>query len=180
LNQGRRRVGRVVAAGLVLTLLRSSPGAHAAPAPSPPAGSFAGTWSAAGRRQQVGTESGGAAAIVEVSGAVVLTSGEGLSRGFRGEAIGFDDGQGLSVGRCLWTDEKGDRLFSRLQGESVQTGRRFVGTITGGTGRYADLVGEYSFTWQYVVAAGAGDDAGAIQGRAVGLEGRIYRGGNAR
>jgi hypothetical protein len=134
---------------------------------------FSGTWSAAGRRQVVEVEGGGVAVVVEISGAVVLTSGEGLSRGFRGEAIGFDDGQGLSVGRSVWTDENGDRLFSRFRGESLQTGRRIAGTITGGTGRYAGAAGEYAFTWQYVVAAPEGD--GVIQGRAVSLEGRLRR-----
>jgi hypothetical protein len=141
------------------------------PGPADAGGAFAGTWSASGRRQTLAIEGGGAAAVVEISGAVVLTSGEGLSRGFRGEAIGFDDGQGLSVGRCIWTDEHGDRLFSRLAGEPLQAGKRFAGTITGGTGRYAGLRGEYSFTWQYVVPA----EEGGIQGRAVGLTGRLRR-----
>ncbi len=134
---------------------------------------FEGTWSASGRRQTLATEAGGMAAIVEVSGAISLATGEGLSRGFRGEVIGFDDGQGLSAGRSVWTDERGDKLFSRIKGESMQTGKRFVGAITGGTGRYAGLEGEYSFTWQYVVSAGDG----VIQGRAVGLVGRVRRAG---
>jgi hypothetical protein len=121
-------------------------------------------------------EGEGVAAVVDVSGAVVLSSGEGLSRGFRGEAVGFDDGQGSSVGRCVWTDEAGDRLFSRLRGESLSAGRQFVGTITGGTGRYAGLQGEYAFTWQYLVNT----DDGAIQGRAVGLTGRLRRGAQPR
>jgi hypothetical protein len=133
--------------------------------------SFEGTWTATGRRHAVALEEGREAAIVELSGAVVLTSGEGLSRGFRGEAIGFDDGEGLSVGRSVWTDENGDRLFSRLRGEPLETGRRIVGTITGGTGRYAGLSGEYSFTWRYVVPA----EEGRIQGRAVDLSGRVRR-----
>jgi hypothetical protein len=135
--------------------------------------SFEGTWSASGRRHTVASEAGGTAAIVEVSGAIALTVGEGLSRGFRGEVIGFDDGQGLSVGRSVWTDERGDRLFSRLKGEALQTGKRLFGTITGGTGRYAGLEGEYSFTWQYVVSA----EDGAIQGRTVGLSGRVRQAG---
>ena len=126
----------------------------------------------------VAVEGGGAAAIVEVSGAVVLTVGEGLSRGFRGQAIGFDDGQGSAPGRAVWTDENGDRLFSRLKGESLRTGKRFVGTITGGTGRYAGLEGEYSFTWQYVVAGE--DGVGVIQGRAADLSGRVRRGDASR
>jgi hypothetical protein len=148
----------------------------AGPAQEPPAQvwrSFAGTWSVSGRREVVAFEGGGTAAIVEVSGAVVLTVGEGLSRGFRGQAIGFDEGEGVSAGRAVWTDENGDRLFSRLKGESLRTGKRFVGTITGGTGRYAGLEGEYSFTWQYVVAGEEG--AGVIQGRAVDLSGRVRR-----
>ena len=131
--------------------------------------SFEGSWSASGQRHAVALEDGEEAAIVELSGAVVLTSGEGLSGGFRGEVIGFDDGEGLSVGRSVWTDEKGDRLFSRLKGEPLETGRRIVGTITGGTGRYTGLSGEYSFTWQYVLPA----EDGRIQGRAVDLSGRI-------
>lgn len=134
---------------------------------------FEGAWSASGRRQAIPTETGGSAAIVEVSGAVSLTLGEGLSRGFRAEFVGFDDGQGLSVGRSVWTDERDDRLFSRIKGESLQTGKRFVGTFTGGTGRYAGLEGEYSFTWQYVVSA----EDGMIQGRTVGLSGRVRRAG---
>lgn len=134
--------------------------------------SFEGSWSASGRRHALALEDGKEAVIVEISGAVVLTSGEGLSGGFRGEAVGFDDGEGLSVGRSVWTDENGDRLFSRLKGEAIETGRRIVGSITGGTGRYAGLSGEYSFTWQYVLTA----EDGRIQGRAVDLSGRIRRG----
>jgi hypothetical protein len=53
-----------------------------------------------------------------------------------------------------------------------------VGTITGGTGRYAGLDGEYAFTWQYVVAPA--DGAGVIQGRAADLSGRVRRGDAAR
>jgi hypothetical protein len=133
---------------------------------------FEGTWTASGRRQSIPLESGRSAAIVEISGAVVLTLGDGLSRGFHGEAIGFDDGEGLVVGRSVWTDENGDQLFSRLQGEPLEKGRRFTGTIMGGTGRYEGYSGEYSFTWQYLLSS----EDGMLQGRAVGLSGRVLRG----
>jgi hypothetical protein len=93
-----------------------------------------------------------------------------MSKGFRWEAIGFDDGTKVSAARCVWTDQRGDRIFSTVTGEAVANGRRFLGTITGGTGRYANLEGDYSFKWQYVVEA----EQGSIQGRAVGLTGR-YR-----
>jgi len=111
---------------------------------------------------------------VYLSGAVVLTVG--VARGFRGEVIGFEDGANLSVGRCVWTDEHGDRVFSTLTGETIGAGRRFTGTITGGTGRYAGITGEYTLEWQYVVDA----ELGAVQGRAVGLKGRYRAGGAAR
>jgi hypothetical protein len=80
------------------------------------------------------------------------------------------------VGRCVWTDENGDHLFSRLKGEPLVTGKRLLGTVTGGTGRYASLEGEYAFTWQYVLAA----EDGLLQGRAVGLAGRVRRAESSR
>jgi hypothetical protein len=134
---------------------------------------FEGSWSVSGRRQTVATGGGAEAAIVEWRGAVALSRGDGLGRGFHGQALGFDDGQGVSVGRAVWTDERGDRIYSRLKGEPLATGRRIVGTITGGTGRYEGLEGEYSFTWQYVVAA----EDGEFQGRGVRLDGRVRRPG---
>jgi hypothetical protein len=163
----------VAALSLGFALTGWAPG-RAAEEPAASAGpwrSFEGTWSASGQRHTVAIEGGALAAVVEVSGAVVLTHGEGLSRGFRGEAIGFDDGQGGSVGRAIWTDERGDRIFSRLKGEALQAGRRVVGTITGGTGRYAGLTGEYAFSWQYLLVP----ENGLIQGRALRLEGRVRR-----
>ena len=150
-----------------------------APAPAPPAAgpgawrSFEGSLSASGERQTLPTESGRPASTVRLSGPVAITSGEGLSRGFRVEVIGFDDGAGLTILRSVWTDQRGDRIFSQLKGDDVASGRRIVGAITGGTGRYAGIAGEYAFEWQYVIEA----EAGTIQGRAIGLRGRYRHGG---
>jgi hypothetical protein len=108
-----------------------------------------------------------------LSGAVVLTSGAGLSRGFRGEAIGFDDGRSVSAGSAVWTDAQGNRVFSVLRGTTLQTGRQISGTITGGTGPYTGIAGEYSMTWQYV-AQGEDD---VVQGRAADLKGSFQTGG---
>jgi hypothetical protein len=161
-------------AGGCLALALASLTAPGAAQETPSAGgwrAFEGSWAVSGQRYTVPVEGGATAAIVEASGAVALAKADGLSHGFRGEAVTFDDGRGVSLGRAVWTDEHGDRLFSRLQGEPLETGKRIVGTITGGTGRYAGLEGEYSFTWQYVLSA----EAGAIQGRAGRLQGRVRR-----
>jgi hypothetical protein len=133
---------------------------------------FEGTWSASGTRHALPTESGDEAAIVQLSGAVVLSVDGGLGPGFHGRAIGFQDGAGHRIGRAVWTDERGDSIFSTFGGGLLTTGERFTGTITGGTGRFAGATGEYAFTWQYVVRA----DEGVIQGRAVGLTGKVRRG----
>ena len=108
---------------------------------------------------------------MHLSGAIVLAKTD-LDGGVLGEAIAFDDGQRLSVGRAVWTDGRGDRMFSELRGEPVATGRRVVGTITGGTGRYAGVTGDYSLTWQYV----AQDVDDVVQGRSVDLRAGVAEG----
>jgi len=136
---------------------------------------FEGTWSVTGQRWTLPTELGREAAILHLSGAVVLRVGDGLRRGFHGEVIGFDDANERRLGRWLWTDDGGDRIFGELSGDPMATGGRIVGTITGGTGRYAGIVGDFAFTWQYVVSP----ESGAVAGRTTGLKGRYRRGAAA-
>jgi hypothetical protein len=128
---------------------------------------FEGTWSAVGTRQALPMGNGRKAVIVYFSGSLVLADQEGLSRGFRSEVIGYDDGKGVSIGECVWTDEIGDQIFSQFKGQAVETGNHIRAIITGGTGRYVGVTGEYEFDWQYVVE---GPD-GTIQGRGVRLRG---------
>jgi hypothetical protein len=130
---------------------------------------FDGSWSAAGQRQNIPTESGHPASIAHLSGAVVLSNGSGVVAGFTGEAIGFDDGSSQTTGRAVWTDSAGDHVFSTLRGGPLEKGRRISGTITGGTGRWAGVTGDYELSWQYVVSS----EADSIQGRAVDLRGRF-------
>jgi hypothetical protein len=136
---------------------------------------FEAAWSAAGERHTLAVEDGRTAVIVRLSGALVLRTGEGLGRGFRAQAIGFDDGRGAGVGRAVWTDDRGDQVFSDLTGHPAQTGRDVSGSITGGTGRYAGITGSYSLTWDYVLPS----DDGRIQARAVAVTGR-FRPGDRR
>src|SRR5262249_47200655 len=165
------RAASIVMAGLSLSLALAGIAAVRTAQQSAPADgwiTFSGTWSASGHRQTIPIEGGGAAAIIGLSGAIVFAPGSGLE-GFLGEAIGLDDGRALSIGRATWTDRRGDRIFSDVKGEPMGAGRRVHGTITGGSGRYADAAGEYELTWQYV-ARGDGDE---VQGRTVDLKGRL-------
>jgi hypothetical protein len=161
---------------VTLAAVVAAAGAWQAQPASTPDGwhTFDGAWNASGARQVLATELGHPAAILRLTGNVSVRAGA-LGRGFRGEAIGYDDGRAGGVGRAVWTDARGDQIFSTLTGEPMTTGRRITGTITGGTGRYSGITGEYSFTWQYVVDAGGGE----IQGHSTGLTGRYRIGGGA-
>ena len=168
MNRAPVRVGLwVLSLGLVASALVATP--HAQGSASDAWRTFHGSWSAIGRRQTIPTDGGRTAAVIQLAGAVVLTDGGGASLAFQAEAIGFDDGGSLSAGRAVWTDARGHRVFSVLRGEPLETGRRIAGTITGGTGRYAGVTGDYSLTWQYIVSA----DDNVVQGRTSDLKGRL-------
>jgi len=130
---------------------------------------FEGTWSASGSRRTLELERGHKASILSLTGSLLLTGERGLGVGFQGEAIGFSDSLTGGTGQCVWTDERGDKVFSQIRGQPIGTGSHVTGTITGGTGRYAGVTGEYELRWQYVIET----DEGAISGRAVGLKGRV-------
>jgi hypothetical protein len=153
---------------LLLAVACSGPGPESAPAPGE-SRTFEGTWSASGTRRTLQLEPGHQASIVSLTGSLLLTGERGLGYGFQAEAIGISDTVTGGIGRCVWTDERGDKIFSELKGEPLGTGSRVAGTITGGTGRWAGLTGEYELRWQYVLES----DDGTISGRAVGLKGRV-------
>jgi len=95
--------------------------------------------------------------------------------GFRAEVIALVDSESGLVGRGVWTDERGDQVFSELTGEGTAARNRIAGSIVGGTGRYAGATGSYEFSWQFVMES----EDGSVQGRAVELKGRVRAGGPA-
>lgn len=135
--------------------------------------SFEATVSASGRRETLAVEGGRVASTLRLSGSLVVTGADGLGKGFRAEFLGFDDGSGTGTARAVWTDDAGDKVFSRMVGSNMQAGRQTSATITGGTGRYAGISGTYTFTWQYVMP----DEHGAVHVRVVSMKGR-YRVGS--
>jgi hypothetical protein len=129
---------------------------------------FEGTWSASGTRQMLNLEADHRAVTFDLTGSLLLLGDRGMGVGFQAKTIGFSDSLTGMQGRSVWTDERGDRVYSELKGEWVGTGNRIVGTFLGGTGRFAGVTGEYSFQWQYVVES----EDGSVSGRAVNLKGR--------
>jgi hypothetical protein len=129
---------------------------------------FEGTWTAAGTRRTLRLGPDHRAAIFELTGSLLLTGAQRPAAGFKAQAIGFSDSRAGMQGRCVWTDERGDMVYSELRGEAVGSGNHIVGTFVGGTGRYAGVTGDYTFQWQYVIDA----EDGAVSGRVVDLKGR--------
>src|SRR5262245_16347983 len=162
-GMGAARAAPMLWLGVLLALYLSAacsgPGIDPGSVPRPgETRTFEGTWSASGSRSTLSLEHDRKASIFNLTGSVLLTGGRGLGVGFQGDAIGFSDSVAGGTGQCVWTDERGDKVFSQLRGQSLGTGSRVFGTITGGTGRWAGLTGEYELHWQYVIET----DEGAI------------------
>lgn len=139
---------------------------------------FTGTWTATGNRQIMQLGSGHEAWIFSYSGSLLLKGEQRLNVGFRGEVIGFVDSLTGMQGRVVWTDERGEKVFSDLQAEANNPGQLIKGRFIGGTGRYTGVVGEYTFKWQRLTDAGYGK----VSGRVVDLKGwaRLDAHGNSQ
>ncbi len=168
---------RSVAIALLVTLAACD---RAPESPAAPQGAegwleFEGSWNATGSRRIVALGAERRASVVNLGGTLLLKGPSRPGVGFRAEIIGMNDTASGFVGRAAWTDERGEQIFSELRGEGTATGNRITGTFIDGTGRYAGATGGYEFSWQYVLES----EEGSVQGRAVGLRGRVRAGSQA-
>ena len=168
------RVWRPAIIALALAVAACSPVAES-PKPVATRGEwreFTGSWNAAGSRRTIPLGADRRGSIIDLRGSMLLAGPGRPGVGFRSELIALNDSAAGLQGRSVWTDERGDQVFSELKGEGTATKNRIAGTFLGGTGRYAGLTGSYEFSWQFVIEA----EDGSIQGRAVGLKGRVRPG----
>ncbi len=130
---------------------------------------FQGTWTAVGSRHRIPLGTDRRASIADLNGTLLLAGSSRLGVAFRAEALAFNDSATGMIGRAVWTDERGDQVYSELRGEGTATGSRVVGTFVGGSGRYAGATGTYEFSWRFVLQTEDGD----VQGQSEGLRGRV-------
>jgi hypothetical protein len=150
----------------------STPGSPT-PAAAPGAAlEFTGSWNGAGSRHTISLGEGRLASIVDLKGTMLLAGPGRPGVGFHSQVIGLNDSATGFQGRSIWTDERGDQVFSELRGEGTAAKNHITGTIFSGTGRYAGLTGSYEFSWQWVME---GED-GLVQGRTADLKGRVQSG----
>jgi hypothetical protein len=133
---------------------------------------FKGNWIATGRRNTVPLGADRRASIAELEGTMLLSGDNRPARGFRGEAIVFNDTGTGAEGRAVWTYSDGSQIFSELRGAGVAGGKKIEGTFIGGTGRFTGATGSFTFTWQFVMDT----EDGGIQGQTSDLSGRIRMG----
>ena len=134
---------------------------------------FAGSWNAAGTRQSIPLGAERKASTIDLRGTLLLSGAGRPGVGFSSEVIALTDSETGIAGRSVWTDERGDRVFSELRGQGTVQRNRIEGTFVGGTGRYARATGAYEFSWQYVIEL----EDGSVQGSTNDLKGRIRVGG---
>lgn len=133
---------------------------------------FEGSWNASGSRRTIPLGEDRRGAIIDLRGTMLLGGARHAGVGFRSEVLALVDSATGLVGRSVWTDERGEQVFSELVGEGTAARNRITGTILGGTGRFAGATGSYEFSWKLVMEA----EDGSIQGRAVELKGRVRLG----
>jgi len=144
----------------------SSSGVQAAPGAEL---DFTGSWNGAGTRQTITLGAERRASILKLRGTMLLAGANRPGAGFHSDVVALVDSATGLQGRSVWTDERGDQVFSELQGQGTAARHQLQGTFLGGTGRYSGVTGSYEFTWQFVMES----EDGSIQGRAVDLKGHV-------
>jgi hypothetical protein len=109
------------------------------------------------------------ATIATLGGSLFLSGPSRPGVGFRANAVLLEDTVTGIVGRAVWTDSRGDELFSNLERAGGARGSTIFGTFRGGTGRYAGATGTYQFSWRFQIAT----EDGTVQGQSEGFSGRV-------
>jgi hypothetical protein len=137
--QTRKRRQQISLIAALLAAVTSAP--LSARSQTPSAGDewheFEGTCTAVGNREVIPLGANRHAAIADFNGSFVLSGPSRPAVGFRAQAIVLNDSLTGLVGRSVWTDERGDQIFSELRGETTGASTRLYGTFIGGSGRYA-------------------------------------------
>jgi hypothetical protein len=130
---------------------------------------FNGTWTSVGSRQSISLGGDRRASIADYSGSLMLYGSSRPALGFRSTAVVLNDSATGLLGRAVWTDNKGDQIYSELRAAAGPTANQIVGTFIGGSGRYQGATGSYEFSWRFLLQA----EDGTVQGQSMDLRGKI-------
>jgi len=133
-------------------------------------GTFQGNWTLEGRTSTIEID-GHEVNVMRVQGPVTVQTTGGLRTAFESDCVGISDGEAGGTGRCVWTDQDGDAISMDLEGRVIGpagTFREARGVITGGTGKYEKLQGEYQLDWLFIDSA---IEPGKVMGKGTKLTG---------
>lgn len=133
-------------------------------------GTFKGSWTATGTAQTLDLGESRSASILRLRGTIVAESTGGLARALQSDCVGLrlQDGDMSGIGRCVWTDSDGDRVFSEVTGALAGEVSKVHGLFVGGTGKYTGLEGAYELKWRYFRGV---EEEGTIHGYSASLTG---------
>ena len=132
---------------------------------------FQGTWTAAGSRHRIPLGDGRRASTAKFEGSLLLAGPSRPAVGFRAEALVLNDTTTGLVGRAVWTDDRGDQVFSELTGNGDSTGNKIIGRFVGDRG-VTWRIGRLQLSWRFVLET----EDGTVQGQSMGLSGTIHVG----
>ena len=101
---------------------------------------FQGSWNAAGSRRSISLGGDRRASIIDLRGTMLLAGPGRPGVGFGSEVIALVDSQTGLVGRSVWTDERGDKVYSELKGEGTRREKPHLGNDSG---RHGPLCGSH-------------------------------------
>lgn len=128
---------------------------------------FKGTWTSVGSRQILSLGGERRASIADYSGSLMLYGASRPALGFRAQAIVLNDSATGLLGRAVWTDARGNQIYSELRGEPDSN--NIIATFVGGSGRFQGATGTYKFSWRFQLEA----EDGTLQGQSMDLSGKV-------
>lgn len=134
---------------LLLASISALPPAQAQDTPSAKEGTFKARWVVRGTRQRLDFGPDREVFSFQIQGRLDVEADSGTLVDLQSKCVGMRDSKTGGMARCTWRDPDGDQIFSELSGNILGAQTTVQGTIVGGTGEYAGMQGDYSFTWSW-------------------------------
>ncbi len=122
-------------------------GAFSVPASADPAreGSFTARWVVSGTWRGMGLEGTREVILADLTGRLDVTHGSGEIVDLATRCLVYSDSAKGGTGSCRWRHPSGDEIFVEVDGGLLAEDAPVSGRLTGGTGRYAGISGEFGF-----------------------------------
>lgn len=136
-------------------------------------GSFDASWNADGTVHLLEFKDSVPVAAGRLTGTLVMQTNQGAFPSFETECIAFSDDTSVGLGRCVWTNTVGDKVFVELQSSGTAGFGPTRGRLVGGTGRFEGISGGFVLEWNYSVS---GWEDATLTGHTIRMNGNFQLG----